>query len=451
MQDYELSVGEKFAKAQRLVAALYPSLTSFYLMCNIHEVPDVTFRLNTRVGLSPTLEYSKKFIDSLTSNTLCVLLTIELFRLILHHPTSRLLYPVHICYRASTIICTDPDILTLPMDMAVKEKFPSFDEVKKINPELDYKTDFYLEKIFAVLNSKEQEEKDGKEKSETPDGDSGAPITMGGDNDGSSGIDGNGGNGPDGDSDGEGGEQPSPEEIERESLKRHFSPENTAKSVEQWGENEMLDTKVRNQILREMQTGGWGRMPGYMKDRIKKYNELQYDPRAIFAKFTRSVFSTVCTFTRMKPPRRAGQRYIGIIPGKRHEQQAKVLIAFDSSGSMNDDDLAKGLGFMECSLRHAEVWYAWWDCTCTDFEKVRFPKPAYDLSGRGGTNPQCVIDKIKETKEDFDGVILFTDCEFQWDQPKTKLNICIVRTDRSWDPPKWVKWAFKLKDLVKHC
>lgn len=434
MQDYELSVGEKFAKAQRLVAAIYPSLTSFYLMCNIHEVPDVTFRLNTRAGLSPTLEYSKKFIDSLTSNTLCVLLTIELFRLILHHPTSRLLYPVHICYRASTIICTDPDILTLPMDMAVKEKFPSFDEVKKINPELDYKTDFYLEKIFAVLNSKEQEDKDANEKRENPDGDSG----------GGSGNEGGGAGG-------EGGEQLSPEEIERESLKKHFSPENTAKSVEQWGENEMLDTKVRNQILREMQTGGWGRMPGYMKDRIKKYNELQYDPRAIFAKFTRSVFSTICTFTRMKPPRRAGQRYIGIIPGKRHKQQAKVLIAFDSSGSMNDDDLAKGLGFMECSLRHAEVWYAWWDCSCTDFEKARFPKPEYDLSGRGGTNPQCVIDKIKETKEDFDGVILFTDCEFKWEQPKTKLNICIVRTDRSWDPPKWVKWAFKLKDLAKHC
>lgn len=434
MQDYELSVGEKFAKAQRLVAAIYPSLTSFYLMCNIHEVPDVTFRLNTRAGLSPTLEYSKKFIDSLTSNTLCVLLTIELFRLILHHPTSRLLYPVHICYRASTIICTDPDILTLPMDTVVKEKFPSFDEVKKINPELDYKTDFYLEKIFAVLNSKEQEEKDTNEKRENPDGDSGGSS----DNEG-------------GGADGEGGEQPSPEEIERESLKKHFSPENTVKSVEQWGENEMLDTKVRNQILREMQTGGWGRMPGYMKDRIKKHNELQYDPRAIFAKFTRSVFSTVCSFTRMKPPRRAGQRYIGIIPGKRHEQQAKVLIALDSSGSMNDEDLAKGLGFMECSLRHAEVWYAWWDCSCTDFEKARFPKPAYDLSGRGGTNPQCVIDKIKETKEDFDGVILFTDCEFKWEQPKTKLNICIVRTDRSSDPPKWVKWAFKLKDLAKHC
>ena len=434
MQDYELSVGEKFAKAQRLVAAIYPSLTSFYLMCNIHEVPDVTFRLNTRAGLSPTLEYSKKFIDSLTSNTLCVLLTIELFRLILHHPTSRLLYPVHICYRASTIICTDPDILTLPMDTTVKEKFPSFDEVKKINPELDYKTDFFLEKIFAVLNSKEQEEKDANEKRENPDGDS----SGGSDNEGDS-------------ADGEGGDQPSPEEIERESLKKHFSPENTVKSVEQWGENEMLDTKVRNKILREMQTGGWGRMPGYMKDRIKKYNELQYDPRAIFAKFTRSVFSTVCSFTRMKPPRRAGQRYIGIIPGKRHEQQAKVLIAFDSSGSMNDEDLAKGLGFMECSLRHAEVWYAWWDCSCTDFEKVRFPKPAYDLSGRGGTNPQCVIDKINETKEDFDGVILFTDCEFNWERPKTKLNICIVRTDRSWEPPKWVKWAFKLKDLAKHC
>ena len=451
MQDYELSVGEKFARAQRLVAATYPSLTTFYLMCNKRDIPDVTFRLNTKAGLTPTLEYSKKFIDTLTSNTLYVLLTIELFRLILHHPTSRLLYPVHICYRASTIICTDPDILTIPLDLDVKKEFPTFDEVKAIKPELNHKTDFYLEKIFAVLNSKEQKDKDSKETIEMPSDGIGMPITSAGNNGNMSDASTGEGSSSDGKQDSENDVQKSNEEIEKESLKKHFSPENEAKSTENWGENEMLDTKIRNQVLREMESNGWGHMPGHMQDRIKKYNELQYDPRAIFAKFTRSVFSTVCTFTRMKPPRRAGQRYIGIIPGKRHEQQAKVLIAFDSSGSMNDDDLAKGLGFMECALRHAEVWYAWWDCSCTDFEKARFPKPAYDLTGRGGTNPQCVIDKIKETKEYFDGIILFTDCEFQWDKPNTKLNICIVRTDRGWDPPNWVKWSFKLKDLVKHC
>lgn len=437
MHEIELSVAEKFSKAQRLIAAIYPTLTAFYLMCNRKEVPDVTLRLNTRTGISPTIEYSKSFIDKITGNTLYALLAIEMFRLVLHHPTSRLLYPVDICYKASTIICTDPDILTIPMDLNVKDEFPTFDNVKAINPELDYKKDFFLEQIFAVLKSKEDE---NEKPIKMPGGVGDAPIAMGGDSGSSSSSDGDGKD-----------EQPSPEATEQDALNEHFSPENAIKCVEGWGENDMLDIKVRNQIIKEMNNDGWGRMEGYMKDRIKKYNELHYDPRAIFAKFTRSVFSTVCTFTRMKPSRRFGQKYIGIIPGKRHEQQAKVLIAFDSSGSMHDDDLAKGLAFMESGLRHAEIWYAWWDCICTDFEKARFPKPAYDLSGRGGTNPQCVINKLAETKIDFDGIILFTDCQFQWENPRTKHNICIVRTDHSWEPPKWIKWAFKLKDLVKHC
>ena len=61
MHEIELSVAEKFSKAQRLIAAIYPTLTAFYLMCNRKEVPDVTLRLNTRTGISPTIEYSKSF------------------------------------------------------------------------------------------------------------------------------------------------------------------------------------------------------------------------------------------------------------------------------------------------------------------------------------------------------------------------------------------------------
>ena len=435
MQEYDLTISEKFAAAQRLVSAIYPSLTSFYIMCNKRIVPGITFRLNTRTGSSIILEYSMDFIDSISVNTLAILLSIEMFRLILHHPTSRLLYPVNICYKASNIICTDTDnILTLPIDPETKRMFPSSKELQQIDKTFDLTKDFYLERVFAVLNNAE---KDSEEKK--------------GDSAGNSSDASGEGTGDSGDTGNSSEKELSGADREREAIKRHFSQQNMEKSIENWGENEMLDTKIRNKVLKEMQNPGWGRMPGDMKERIRKLNEVVYDPRAIFAKFTRSVFSTVETFTRMKPPRRAGQNYIGIIAGKRHEQQAKVLIAFDSSGSMSDEDLEKGLGFMENCLRHAEVHYCWWDCNCTDFTKVRMPKPDYEVTGRGGTNPQCIIEKLKETKAKFDGIVVFTDCEFEWDRPNTKYDICIVRTDRSAEPPDWVKWSFKLKDLVRYC
>ena len=443
MQDYDLSVGEKFAAAQRIISALYPSLTSFYLMCNLREVnDDITLRLNTKFGLNASLEYNASFINSLTSQTLSILVSIELFRLVLHHPTTRLLYPTDICYKASNIICTDDStIMTLPIDRTVKAKFPVFDDIKKLDAELDPKVDFYLEHIFNILykNMPKQEE---QEPNNTPGPNSGGSG-------GSSASDGSSPN----DSEGETGQESEDlQEKERKAINKHFNSNNMKKATEGWGENDMLDTKIRNQVQREMQNvTSWGRMPGQMKDRIKKYNELIYDPRAIFTNFTRSVFSTVETFTRMKPPRRLGQRYIGIIPGKRHEQRAKVLIAFDSSGSMSDDDLAKGLGFMESCLRHAEIYYCWWDCICTEFTKIRSPKPEYDLSGRGGTNPQCVIDKLDDEKIKFDGLVLFTDCYFSWDRPDVRQDICIVQTDKSGTPPAWVDWTFKLKDLARCC
>lgn len=437
MQDYDLPVGEKFAAAQKIISALYPSLTSFYLMCNLREVNDkhITLRLNTKTGLSATLEYSARFINSLSSQTLSILLSIELFRLVLHHPTTRLLYPTNICYKASNIICTDDStIMTLPVKLDIKEKFPVFDIIKKLDTNFDSKTDMYLENVFNILYKNLQD----KEQKET--------VNQQLNNQGSN----SGGDcrepGPGGSS------EKTPEENELNSINEHFSADNMSRSTEEWGENDMLDTKIRNQVLREMENySSWGRMPGHMKDRIKKCNELIYDPREIFTNFTRSVFSTHQTFTRMKPPRRLGSRYIGIIPGKRHEQRAKVLIAFDSSGSMNERDLEKGLGFMESCLKHAEIYYCWWDCLCTDFTKIKTPKPDYDLAGRGGTDPDCVIQKLQQEEIEFDGLVFFTDCIFSWNQPDIRPDICIIRTDNAVEPPEWVNWTFKLKDLARVC
>lgn len=424
MQDDILSPREKFAAAQQIMSAVCPSLTSFYLMCNKREVSDITFRLNTRTGISPVIEYSNSFVDTISSKTLCILISIEMYRLILHHPTTRLLYPVETCYNASNIICTDEsNIKNLPVSQEIKDMFPSISNIKKLDPEFNPKTDFFLEKIFNLLNRDKPDDKQPDIK---------MPDSRSGDTPSES-------------------DQDSQENKELESLRKHFAPSNVKKLIEKWGDNDILDTKIRNQVLREMENStNWRKIPGELARHIKSANELRYDPRAIFAKFTRSVFSTVTSFTRMKRPRRAGDDYIGIIPGKRYEYKAKVLIALDSSGSMNDDDLMKGLSFVESGLRHAEIYYCWWDCLCTEPEKVRKPKVEYAGEGGGGTNPQCVIEKLENFKVKFDGIVFFTDCIFKWEEPSPKYKICIVRTDNSHEPPNWVKYSFKLKDLIRY-
>jgi hypothetical protein len=75
-------------------------------------------------------------------------------------------------------------------------------------------------------------------------------------------------------------------------------------------------------------------------------------------------------------------------------------------------------------------------------------KPKYEVKGRGGTNPQCIIDKLKKEKLRFDGIVVISDCVFDWYEPPKREKVCIVSTSHM-QGPKWCKWFFKLEDLLK--
>lgn len=89
MITYNLSVDEKFEKMQQMMFVVYPSLSSFYCMCNKKAVngKDITLRLNTTEGSAPVIEFDEGFIGKMSVESLTVLMSIELFRLLLHHPT----------------------------------------------------------------------------------------------------------------------------------------------------------------------------------------------------------------------------------------------------------------------------------------------------------------------------------------------------------------------------
>lgn len=602
---------EKFADAQKIIQSIYPSLISFYAMCEKRERKGITMRLDTRTGRCPVIEYNSEFIAVITKEVLAALISVELIRLLLHHPTGRLLLPTEVCYQASNIICTRKEILNWNIAQYTQDHFPTVDDIEK-EPGFNVAEDMYLERVFSILmnriernsqdkqqrpkdkkgkktqqsddaeesigqsqdkpkngtdkqkfrgdkesedadNAKEDknadkktdkqqkdadkkkqgdksDEKDGTDKdSESDDGENAETdedvangesdaSTSGkskknskkskqkgdnpsdndeddGDEDAQDESDEDGESNEDGDGDSTGknksskgksggkskgksnDEQPLDDDMQpsdgndqhssgnnqqandddemshfddmEQALDKHFSRKNMKKNTESWGENGIIDQKVTNQLQREKSNlKSWGTMPADLKEMIDRANMIKMDPRAILKRFARSVFSTIPFFTRRKPSKKdTNQEWIGYMQGKTYQQRARVLFAIDSSGSMEEDQLQKAVAFVMSAIKHAEVYFCWWDCNCTPFTRLRMPKPSVELTGGGGTNPQCVLDYAKTQKMRFDGVVFITDCYFHWPKPETKEHIFILRTDDATKAPDWCKWVLSFKDI----
>lgn len=428
MITYNLSVDEKFEKMQQMMFVVYPSLSSFYCMCNKKTVngKDITLRLNTTEGSAPVIEFDEGFIGKMSVESLTVLMSIELFRLLLHHPTCRMQADRGLTVQASNYVCCDSKIINFILPKELKPVFPKVADLLSMDPSFNVKEDLFLEKVYAILSKQQQNQDEGQDQ--------------------------NNGNGQDDqDDDSEGDESPNGSkslgEQEQDALGKHFSPKQSQKNAEAWGENDLIDSQVSNEVNKKS-LSSWADVGDGMTKMILKANELQFDPRSVLKRFATSVFSDFISFTRMRPNRRL-PGMTGIIPGKRHDMKAKVLFAIDCSGSMAEEEIERACGVVNSSLKHAEVHYCFWDCKCSDFTQKRNKTSDFDGLGGGGTNPDCVIRKIEEEKAHFDGLVFITDCYFDWEQPKGKHKIFILHTKDAGTPPEWCKWHLGMDDIEK--
>lgn len=590
-------ISEKFASSQKIISSIFPSLISFYAMCEKYEKKDITIRLNTRTSRCPILEYNPAFVNIVSENVLAALISVELFRLILHHPTTRLLLPAEICYQASNIICTRVEILNWNIAQHIQDYFPDVHEIEK-EPGFNVAEDMFLERVFNILmnrceqnsknppdnkkqngknqknqsgseqeqdqeqpgngenqqseNTKTKEDKNAKdsqedEKSEnkknqkkdkskdkskeedsdnededesdddsieaedeneeesqedkkskkkkdksknkskdedsddedededeSDDGDDSDEDENepddGDDSDGSDDYsdddyeDGKSGNSDKSDSntkessdkdDSEKKKDPKEDynnyKDEADALEKHFRMQNMRKNTEGWGENSIIDQKVQSQVEREKSNPmNWGIMPADLKELITIANRVKMDPRAVLRNFARSVFSTFTSFTRRKPSKKdPNQDWIGYIPGKVYEQQSKVLFAVDTSGSMREEQIAKAIAFFMSALSQADVYFCWWDAKCGTIQKLKKRQPQMEIVGGGGTVPMCVLDKVRDEKLKFDGIVYITDCYFEFPNPLGKEKIFILKTDDAGQAPDWCKWVLSFKDIER--
>ena len=431
-----MTIDEKFSNALAIIQSVTPQYAYFYDLFSRKATTDkeVTIRTNMLDDYHAMLEYYEEYVNDISAQTLAALVCIELNRLLLRHSTKRRMPDPKLHYKASNIVTADPsicDILEYDADtVKLKNELPN-DKNPKIRMELpdtyNHDTDCSLEVLYEMLklNDKQQH---------APDQGKGGQSK------------GNGGASK--------GKQPpmSPQtKKELDRINQHFDPNHADKQTEKWGENSLADSEITKRV-NDADPTVWSNMPGDLREKIKAANVKVIDPRRALGKFIATAYSNKFTSTRMKPNRRCPEE-VGKIPGKRHEQEFKLGIFADASGSMSEYDLKLCMQTINQFVRTgAQVEYSWWDCTCEKPKKILRPHTEADCYGGGGTDPQCILEMMHKNKLKYDGIIVLTDCGFRWEKPKEHRNVFIIRTPEAIGAPEWLPASrqMSMKDVKEY-
>lgn len=440
-----MTIDEKFSNALAIIQSVTPQYAYFYDLFSRKATKDkdVTIRTNMLDDYHAMLEYNEEYVYDISAQTLAALVCIELNRLLLRHSTKRRMPDPKLHYKASNIVTADPsicDILEYDADtVKLKNELPN-DRNPKIRAELpstyNHDTDCSLEVLYEMLKPKDKNQQHG-------------PSSSNGNGQGQGQGKGNG----NGQGQGKGKQPPMSQQTKKEldRINQHFDPNHADKQTEKWGENSLADSEITKRV-NDADPTVWGNMPGDLREKIKAANVKVVDPRKALGKFIATAYSNKFTGTRMKPNRRCPED-VGKIPGKRHEQEFKLGIFADASGSMSDYDLKLCMQCINQFVRTgAQVEYGWWDCTCETPKKILRPHTEADCYGGGGTNPQCILEMMHKNKLKYDGIIVLTDCGFAWSKPKEHRNIFIIRTPEAIEAPEWLPASrqMSMKDVKEY-
>lgn len=477
------TIDEKFSYAMSHINANCSYYNRFYNLLEHRETNEegVTLRVNMLDSVHPILEYNSEFMNRINSACLAVLLCAEINRLLLHHCTKRRMPNPTLNYMASNIVCYDPCISNLFHACVESVKFgkelpnDQHPKILKLLPkDYSHDRDCQLEVLYEMLMKNEElkkktaainagngtppcdsegENHQGSGKAEDEgragkdDGEGDSQIT-GGNSAGESDLrtDASDGKGPTKKDD---DKQPGSSEDMLDALNEHFAG-NPDKQTEKWGENDIANATI-SQRVNSMDAADWGSMPGSLRERVMAANRQVVDPRVALRNFIGTAYSNSCIDTRMKINRRLPE-WSGLIPGKRHDQTFKIGMFADASGSMGDNDIQLCIDTVNDFIKfEAEVHFAWWDCSCEVPTEHLKPMQEVNVTGGGGTNPQCILEMMKENKLHYDGIIVMSDCYFAWQRPKEYKNVFIIRTPSAGEAPDWAgKRQMSMKELHEY-
>jgi len=219
--------------------------------------------------------------------------------------------------------------------------------------------------------------------------------------------DGEGGEGEPGDGQpGQGGEPGS--------FDDHSGWDDAGQSPEQQAANQMAKERLKQAMKDAAQEAsqsakGWGSMSGEVKKDILKRLESKVDWRKVLRYFIK----TSQRASRRSSVKRINKRYAYIHPGKKVQRQAKIAIAIDQSGSVDDEMLSAFFGELNGLAKFAEFTVVPFDTEVAEDKVYVWKKGQNKAAERvscGGTCFDAPTEYVNK-RGDFDGVIILTDME----------------------------------------
>lgn len=173
-----------------------------------------------------------------------------------------------------------------------------------------------------------------------------------------------------------------------------------------WHDDSLRQTQINELIER---TTDWGSLSGDIVEQIKASTQARLNSSMVFQGFKSNLLSAHRRLTRMRPNRRTGFLQMGSL----REIQARVLIAVDCSGSIDEETLCRFFSLLNRLFRDGdfELELLEFDAQILSIEPMGQIHPIVNVMGRGGTNFQPVIDHFLSHSRQYDGLMIITDGE----------------------------------------
>lgn len=198
-------------------------------------------------------------------------------------------------------------------------------------------------------------------------------------------------------------------------------------------EKKLVEKQIDYQLksVAEQVQKGRGYVPGEIKDYIDGLFNIEppkFDWKGYLRRFIGGSVKTFTKKTRTKPSVRfEGQ------PGIKIKPKNNILVAIDTSGSVCNDELLEF--FSEIHHMHktgVEITVIQCDTRISSIKEYKRPEDGkIEITGRGGTSFQPVIDYYNENKRKYSCLIYFTDGEASNPDPKPRGRMLWALSERS--------------------
>jgi len=213
-----------------------------------------------------------------------------------------------------------------------------------------------------------------------------------------------------------------------------------------WNEfdDDIIEEKVRNiaeKAIKEQEKKGWGNISGDLAGQIIAVNKPVVNWKKEARWFINKLVMMGRRSTRMRPNRRYGMAQ----PGSKRNYTSRLLVAFDTSGSVSDTQLEYFATELNGMIDHVQV-----DFIQFDTKIYGKPEPyakrssRIAIKGRGGTCFTPVIHLADEQK--YDGLVIFTDGYAPFPaKPKTRVMWAVCTQDAGVEFPYGKKVVIEQK------